>query len=146
MSDGRSFQRELAALPEIFAFTAAAYERHRLAPELRPSVDLVIEELFTNMVKYGAGRSPVNISIMSLPAGVEVTMIEPDADYFDVTTPPPVDITRPAADRQPGQLGLHLIPRFVDAIDYAYSPAERIGRITFRKSAGAGPAGGRTSC
>jgi serine/threonine-protein kinase RsbW len=146
MSDGRSFQREFAALPDIFAFTAAAYERHRLAPELRPSVDLVIEELFTNMVKYGAGTGPVSIAITSVPAGVEVTMIEPDADYFDVTAAPPVDIARPAAEREPGKLGLHLIPRFVDAIDYGYSPAERIGRITFRKSAGDGPAGSRTPC
>ena len=133
MSDRRSFARGIGTLHEIFAFTAGFFERLAVPAELRPSVDLVLEELFTNIVKYGAGDRPVSVEMARVPRGVEVTMTEFDADCFDVTDAPSVDVTRPVEERQPGKLGLHLLPRLVDSVAYEYSAAERIGRITFRK-------------
>ena len=133
MSDRRSFARSFAALHEIVAFTAESFQRLGVPAELRPAVDLALEELFTNIVKYGAGDRPVSVEMARVPRGVEVTMTEFDADHFDVTDAPPVDVARPAEERQPGKLGLHLLPRLVDSMAYEYSPAERIGRVTFRK-------------
>ena len=132
MSDGRSFQRELAALPEIFAFTAAAYERHRLAPELRPSVDLVIEELFTNMVKYNErGAGPITLALERAGSEVRVAIEDPDCEPFDITAAPEKDVTLPAEEREPGGLGLQLLRRFVDDIEYNH--VARRTRIGFRR-------------
>ena len=36
----------------IFAFTADVFARHGIDAGLLPTVDLAMEELFTNMVKY----------------------------------------------------------------------------------------------
>ena len=40
-------------------------------------------------------------------------------------------------ERLPGGLGLHLIPRLVDSVQYGYSEGERCSRIVFRKTSAA---------
>ena len=137
MNDSASFARRIDALAEVFAFTSGAFARQGIARALLPGVDLVLEELFTNIVKYGRGAAPVAIEIVAIPGGVEVTVTEPEADRFDVTAAPPVDISVPAVQRRPGGLGLHLIPRLVDSVQYAYSEEERCSRIVFRKTSAA---------
>ena len=145
MSERASFARRIDLLPEIFAFTAAAFARQGIPAALLPDVDLVLEELFTNIVKYSRGKMPVAIEIVAIPEGVEVTMTEPEADRFDVTQAPRVDVTLAAAQRQPGGLGLHLIPRLVDSLQYGYSEGERCSRIVFRRTRAA-PSPGAAGC
>ena len=139
MSESASFERRIDALAEIFAFTAAALARQGVPDALLVDVDFVLEELFTNIVKYSRGQAPVSIDIAAIPGGVEVTLTEPEADRFDVTEAPPVDITLPAVQRRPGGLGLHLIPRLVDSVQYGYSEGERCSRIVFCKTSASSP-------
>ncbi|HSC65142.1 MAG TPA: ATP-binding protein [Caldimonas sp.] len=134
MSERAAFPRRIDALSEVVAFTTAAFERLHAPPELQRDVDFVLEELFTNVVKYGRGSAPVAIDIAAIPDGVEVTLTEPEAERFDVTRAPVVDTTLPAESRRPGGLGLHLIPRLVDSVKYDYSEPDRCSRITFRKT------------
>jgi anti-sigma regulatory factor (Ser/Thr protein kinase) len=135
VSEGASFARRIDVLAEIFAFTTAAFARQRVPAALLADVDFVLEELFTNIVKYGRGKAPVSIGIAAIPDGVEVTF----------TNAPPVDVTLPAVQRRPGGLGLYLIPRLVDSVQYGYSEGERCSRIVFRKTKAA-PAPGATGC
>ena len=139
MSENAEFPRRIDALAAVVAFTAAAFERLQAPLELRRDVDFVLEELFTNVVKYGRGMASVAIDIAPIAGGVEVTLIEPEAERFDVTRAPEVDTTLPAASRRPGGLGLHLIPRVVDSVKYDYSAAERCSRITFLKTTTSAP-------
>ena len=137
MSERASFVRRIDAIADIFAFTASAFARLGAPDALRTEVDFVLEELFTNILKYGRGEAPVTIDIVPIPDGVEVTVTEPDADRFDVTRAPAVDVTLPAERRQPGGLGLHLVGRLVDSVQYGYSQGERCSRIVFRKTSNA---------
>ena len=55
----RSFRRSFDSLEEIFAFTSDFFAAHGIDRGLLPTVDLALEELFTNMVKYSpGGRGP----------------------------------------------------------------------------------------
>jgi anti-sigma regulatory factor (Ser/Thr protein kinase) len=131
----RSFRRSFESLDEIFAFTSAFFGEHRLDRELLPTVDLVLEELFTNMVKYSAGGAPsIRIEMAPAPPGVEVTLTDYDVDRFDVTLAPDADIRLPIEARKPGKLGLHLVRRLVDSLQYEYSTERRESRTTFRKT------------
>jgi serine/threonine-protein kinase RsbW len=140
----RSFRRSFDSLEGIFAFSSEFCAGHGVDPGLQPTVDLVLEELFTNMVKYSpAGGTFIRIAMTPAPGGVEVTLTDYDVERFDVTQAPDADINLPIEKRRPGGLGLHLIRRLVDSMQYEYSNDTRQSRITFRKtlSHGAGPGG-----
>jgi sigma-B regulation protein RsbU (phosphoserine phosphatase) len=131
----RSFRRSFDSLEDIFDFTSAFFGRQQVDPGLLPTVDLSVEELFTNMVKYSpTGDAEVRIEMATIAGGVEVTLTDYDVDRFDVTQAPEVDISLPIERRRPGGLGLHLVRRLVDSIGYEYSTENRQSRITFRKT------------
>lgn len=139
-ADSREFERRIDALAEIVAFAAAVFDRRGIDRSILPSVDFALEELFTNMVKYGAGsRAPIRIGIGPIAGGAEVTMTDRDVPPFDLTLAPDADVTLPLEQRVPGGLGIHLTRRLVDTIEYTYVPERRESRITFRKT-GAGRA------
>jgi anti-sigma regulatory factor (Ser/Thr protein kinase) len=137
MVDVAQFAPILESLGPLTAFAAAVFERRGVPRELLPPVELALEELFTNMVKYGGERrEPVRIEIAARRDGVEVTLTDHDVAQFDVTQAPAVDIARPLHERAPGGLGLHLTRRLVDRLEYRYDPQRREARIVFVKSSG----------
>ncbi|HEX3631736.1 MAG TPA: SpoIIE family protein phosphatase [Casimicrobiaceae bacterium] len=139
----RSFERSFDAIEEIFAFTADAFARQEIDAEFLPVVDLAVEELFTNMVKYSTMSSAaVRIDLARIDGGVEVTLTDYDVEPFDVTRAPDADTDLPIEQRKPGGLGLHLIRRLVDSIEYEYSGESRQSRTTFRKTRAGRPVSG----
>jgi len=144
MTDHRMFNRSFDSIQDIFAFTSGFIAGQRLDPGLLPTVDLALEELFTNMVKYSRmSDAAVRIDMTRVENGVEVTLTDYDVEPFDVTRSPDADIALPIEQRKAGGLGLHLIRRLVDSIEYDYSKETRQSRITFRKTmAGPPPPGG----
>ena len=133
----RTFRRSFESIQDIFAFTADVFARMGVASELLPTVDLTVEELFTNMVKYSTmSDSAVRIDMTRMDGGVEVTLTDYDVEPFDITRAPDADIHLPIEQRKPGGLGLHLIRRLVDSIEYQYSKESRQSRTTFRKTLG----------
>lgn len=137
-SASRTFERRIDALADVFAFVA---EQGAAADVVRRA-DLVLEELFTNVVRHGGGTAPVAITIETVVDGLEITLDDPDADPFDVTQAPEVDTALPIDQRRPGGLGLHLIKRLVVSIDHRYIAADRHSRIRFRVIRASQPPGG----
>ena len=135
MTASRTFGRSFDALPAIFAFIREEFARQGIDASLLPTVDFAVEELFTNMVKYSKGtEARVRIGLGGLAGGVEVTLTDYDVEPFDVTKAPDVDVSLPIEQRRPGGLGLHLVRRLVDSVEYEYSRESRESRITLRKT------------
>jgi anti-anti-sigma factor len=136
MTHNKTFKRSFDSLEEIVAFTHGTFASQLLDARLLPVVDLALEELFTNMVKYAkTSDAEVRIDISKVPNGVEVTLTDYGVDFFDVTKSADVDTSLPIEQRAPGGLGLHLIRKMVDFIEYQYLEESRTSRITFRATA-----------
>jgi len=139
----RSFERSFDSIEHIVAFTAATFADQGIDPELLPAIDFAVEELFTNMVKYSTMSSAaVRIDLARIDGGVQVTLSDYDVEPFDVTQAPDADIELPIEQRKPGGLGLHLIRRLVDSIEYEYSRESRQSRTTIRKTRAGRPDSG----
>ena len=134
MTVAQAFRPSFDALAELVAFTAAGLEREGIDRRLLVVVDFVLEELFTNVVKYGHSTADIQVELRAVPGGVEVRLTAQGVADFDVTRAPPADTTLPLEQRQPGGLGLHLIRQLVDSIEYEYQDAQRRSRVTFRKT------------
>ena len=97
------------------------------------SIKFIIEELFTNMVKYSKpSKSEIIVKIERDNGSCLIMMSEEDVDMFDMTRIPDVDVNKPIEDRQPGGLGLFLIRKMVERFDYNY--LNRRSQITIMKN------------
>ncbi|MBI4364415.1 MAG: ATP-binding protein [Candidatus Latescibacteria bacterium] len=129
----RRFRRDLASLDEIFQFVASYLKSRGLDPGHSTDVGLLIEEVFTNMLKYakGGGRE-VAIGLGGSGSDVVITIRDFDVESFDITAAPEADIDRPLAERKAGGLGLHLVRRLADSIGYEYKDRSAIVTLTKR--------------
>lgn len=126
----RTFHRNFDELVRIVAMTEAFFAEHGIDPERRHVVDLCIEELFVNMVTYDTETDEdILIELVPRGDGVQVSLTDYDVDRFDPRQAPPVDIDAPLEERNAGGLGLYLVLKMVDAINYEYR--DRTSKITF---------------
>jgi anti-sigma regulatory factor (Ser/Thr protein kinase) len=66
----REFERSLDSLNAMFAFTRETFSKESIDERLHPVVDLALEELFTNVVKYATEtRSRVRVDVGKVPIG-----------------------------------------------------------------------------
>ena len=131
----RWFDRSFDALPAIFSFLEGPLSDEGVGPTERYAIEFGVEEIFTNMVKYNAqGGGRIGVAIHRAGDVLDCVLTDPDSDFFDVTAAPDADVGAPAEQRRPGGLGLHLVRRLVDSMDYDYSG--RRSRISLRKTLG----------
>ena len=132
----RRFGRAFGSLESIFGFVAEFVEASGLPASAAFDLDLVIEELFTNMVKYHPHGAPeIEIGLTRLGPEVAVTLRDFDVERFDPTLAPPPDFSRPASERPTGGLGLHLVRRIARDIRYEYRDRNSTITVTLRTEA-----------
>ena len=127
----RRFKRSLESLDEISEALRVFFADNDAGTEHLESVILAVEELFTNMLKYGGGTREILIAFALEDGELSVGLTDFDVNEFDVTKTPEVDVDRPLFEREPGGLGIHLIKKMMDRIEYNY--VDRRGTTTFFK-------------
>jgi serine/threonine-protein kinase RsbW len=129
----KSFPRTASCLPEIFAFMDAFFDDARVGESCRNTAQLAVEELFTNLVKYSVGgKRDISIALSRDGSRLIVSLTDFDVEPFDIRTVPDAKTNLSLEERKPGGLGLHLVKRLVDGIDYEY--ADRNSTTTFIKN------------
>lgn len=126
----KKFSRSFDELSEIVVFTKSFFAAHDIDNSMRNLVDLCVEELFVNMVKYNT-ETDAEILIEMSPDehGVKVSLTDYGVERFDPRSADPVNIDAPLDQRVPGGLGLYLVLKMVDSINYEYR--NRTSKITF---------------
>jgi serine/threonine-protein kinase RsbW len=125
----RRFGRTLASLEGIFGFVAEFIKANGLDAAQAFEVELVLEELFTNQVKYNPEAShEVEVRLEREGPTVLVVLRDFDVEPFDLTQAPEVDVSRPLSERQTGGLGLHLVRQIAERVRYEHR--DRCSTIT----------------
>lgn len=128
--------REVARAGAAFAGFADA---HALPVSVRRSVNVALDELLTNTIRYGfAGRAGGEVTIEAelFPDRLTVTLTDDGApfDPLGVATP---DTALPVEQRKIGGLGIHLVREMMDEVSY-HRRADR-NVVVLEKNLGGGP-------
>jgi anti-sigma regulatory factor (Ser/Thr protein kinase) len=116
-----SFKREIGSVSDVHGFVRAFFEREGLDRDYLFAVDLAVEEIFTNMVKYGdGGDREIEVELDMQDEHLTIRLIDHDVSPFDITAADVVDVDLPLKERKIGGLGIHLVRKFMDEIDYTY--------------------------
>jgi anti-sigma regulatory factor (Ser/Thr protein kinase) len=110
-----------AAFPCLIDFVEDFAGRHDLPQVELSRILLILEELFTNVVKYGrAGdEGAATIRVALALRGRELTIeFNDDGPPFDPLLAAAPDVDRPVADRPIGGLGLHILRSLVHHARY----------------------------
>lgn len=122
--------RQISELPALAAFIRQAATDWGLGEEIEFGMQLVAEELFTNMVKYGSGDPEVTVRLSADSEQLRMVFEDPGSTPFDPTTMPARDLDRPAHERRPGGLGVHLVRTYMDEFTYEHTGHTGITTVT----------------
>jgi serine/threonine-protein kinase RsbW len=129
----RRFRRDFASLDDIFAFIRDFLSSRGIDERHAYDVDLMAEELFTNMVKYGGGGGEgIEIALGWERPTLTLRLRDFGAADWDVTRANPVDIEAPLQERRAGGLGLYLVRQIADRVEYAHEDHNSTITVTKR--------------
>ena len=93
-------------------------------------LNMAVEELFTNMVKYnGNGADDILIGVDREADWMTIRLVDFDSEPFDLSEAGEVDTSAPLHARKPGGLGIHLVKRFMDEVMYEYKERKTTIRL-----------------
>ena len=125
----RRFPRDIGSLEAVFTFVAEFAAAHAIDQDACFDADLIVEELFTNMVKYSRdGAQDIAIALGRAPGRLTIVLRDFDVEAFDITQMPDFDTTTPLERRRAGGLGIHLVKQIAETLRYDY--ADRNSTIT----------------
>ncbi len=116
-------RNDLEELPGIADEVTRFLEENEAGPAIVFNVNLVIEELVTNSIKYGyddALEHTILIELEMLPEKVRIRL-EDDGHFFDPFQQPEPDTSLPIEERPIGGLGIHFIRKMTDFQSYERS-------------------------
>jgi anti-sigma regulatory factor (Ser/Thr protein kinase) len=115
-----SFNAELSELAPASERIRSFLSEHGIDKDALFAIDMVIEEIATNSIKYGFNGMQKGIITMEAAATATHAelVIEDDGRAFNPTEAPDPDVNRPLEEMPIGGLGIHLVRALTDDFDY----------------------------
>ena len=123
----KKFVRSLEQLDRVFEFVAVFTDKNSLDSFTRNAINLAVEEIFTNMIKYNPDiTQAIQLEMRLQEQEVIVTMTDYEEEPFDLTTIKVYDLEKSLEDRPVGKLGLHLVKKVMDKIEYSHRDGKTV--------------------
>ncbi len=127
----------LDQLTEVTAWMDEALEALDCPPKAQMQMDMVIDEIFGNIAHYaypdGDGSATVQLDFDEAQRVVSLVFID-RGQPFDPLKKPDPDTTLAAEERKIGGLGIFLVKKIMDEVNYCYRDGQNI--LTVRKKLG----------
>jgi anti-sigma regulatory factor (Ser/Thr protein kinase) len=116
-------------LPQVMDFTEKILDETDCPMKTRMQIMLAIEEAFVNIASYAytakAGLARIRTEVTEDPRSVVFTLIDSGMPYDPLAKSDP-DVTLSAEDREIGGLGIFMIKKLMDDIEYQYQDGKNI--------------------
>jgi anti-sigma regulatory factor (Ser/Thr protein kinase) len=112
----------MEVLPEVLEFVEEFFAAAAVDHRLRFPVELSVEEVFTNLVRHsGSSGKGIGLRLRFDQGEIFVTLTDHDGPRFDITKDAPKpDVHQPLERRTPGGLGLLLVNKMMDRVEYRH--------------------------
>ncbi|MBP8968096.1 MAG: ATP-binding protein [Lachnospiraceae bacterium] len=119
-------------LDQVIAFVDDEIDKLDCSVKIRTQIDIAVEELFVNIAHYAynpeTGPATVRVEVEKDPPAISITFIDKGVPYDPLAKEDP-DITLSAEERQIGGLGIFMVKKSMDSIDYEYKDGQNILHI-----------------
>ncbi len=122
----------MGSLDGIFSFAGEFESGNSLDDSESYFLDLTLEEIFTNLVRHARGSADIEIEIKLESGLLAIRLTDRDTGPFDGNSIGEVDTEAPLMEREPGGLGIHLVKKMADTLDYRYDDGTLVVTATKR--------------
>lgn len=118
-------------LSEVLAFIDESLEEAMCSVKTMMQVDIAVEEIFVNIANYSyegsTGEAEISIDITDSAATI---VFKDSGVQFDPLAKPDPDISLSAEDRKIGGLGIFMVKKNMDKVEYEYTEGKNILTLT----------------
>ena len=124
-------------LDQVLSFVDGYLEQVDCPMKTKMQIDVAVEELYVNIASYAynteTGSATVRVEMHEDPLAVSITFIDHGVPYDPLKKPDP-DVTLSAEERQIGGLGIFMVKKSMDGMEYEYKDGKNI--LTIHKNIG----------
>jgi len=119
-------------LDTVISFVDEELDKLETSVKIRTQIDIAVEELFVNIAHYAynpqTGPATVRVEVEQDPLAISITFIDKGVPYDPLAKADP-DVTLSADERAIGGLGIFMVKKSMDSIDYEYKDGQNILHI-----------------
>ena len=116
-------------LAQVMAFIDGQLETLDCPPKTQMQIDVAAEEIFVNIAHYAYApeTGPATIRVETAPEQrtVTITFLDGGVPYNPLAKPDP-DVTLSAEERQIGGLGIYMVKKSMDEVQYEYRNGQNV--------------------
>jgi len=117
----REFKRQIEDLESLFSFVTDFVAGHDIDEQTTFQLNLVVEELFTNLVRHNTGGGDhILVTLDRNGDQLRVTLKDFEVEPLGSQLPGRVDTRQSLSERKAGGLGIHLVRNMFNKLSYEY--------------------------
>ena len=120
-------------IPVVTDFVNEQLEEHGCSIKSQMQIDIAIDELLGNIAHYAyeknVGSATVRVELSEEPLSVVITFIDNGVPYDPLKKADP-DTALSVEEREIGGLGIYMVKKSMDGVEYEYKDGQNILKIT----------------
>ena len=129
-----TIEPKLESLPQITASIEEIARQEDWPSDLAFKIDLVLDELTTNIVKYGGTVSEIEVSLSSEEEAVIIEITDDGRSFDPFNDAPEPDLDSPLDERRTGGLGVYFVRSMMDELHYRRGQGKNHLALTKRRA------------
>ena len=127
--DVLKIEAALDNLDEVLAFVDQRLEENECPMKVQTQIDIAVEEIFVNIASYAyfpeKGNAEIGVEVSDDPLEVTIRFADSGIPYDPLAKEDP-DITLPAEQRPIGGLGIYMVKKSMDNVEYEHKDGQNI--------------------